>query len=166
MPRRLFALDHNFPEPVLATLATAIPMADLVPVRTIREGMADLDDWELLVALHRDPRPWDGLITNDDAILSLPKEMTVLSQTGLTLVVVKGEGHSPVRATGVLLCHLAHICHHTTGDRAQIWRLRVTQKSYEDVAVYLDNIAEKRKTTVQALVQEHKLAARDLESDV
>jgi hypothetical protein len=166
MSRRLFALDHNFPEPVLSTLGTAIPMAELVPIRTIREGMADLDDWELLVALHRDPRPWDGLITNDDAILSLPKEMTVLSQTALTLVVVKGEGHSPVRATGVLLCHLAHICHHTTHDRAQIWRLRVTQKSYEDAAIYLDKIAEKRKTTVQALVQEHKLAARDLESDV
>jgi hypothetical protein len=129
MSRRLFALDHNFPEPVLATLATAIPMAELVPVRSIGEGMSDLDDWQLLAALNRDPRPWDGLITNDEAILSLPKEMTVLSQTHLSLVVVKGEGHSPVRATGVLLCHLAHICHHTTREHAQIWRLRVAQKN-------------------------------------
>ena len=56
MPRRLFALDHNFPEPVLAALATAIPMAELVPVRKIRDGMADLADWELLLALHRDQR--------------------------------------------------------------------------------------------------------------
>src|SRR5262245_52016978 len=141
MSRRLFALDHNFPEPVLATLTTAIPMVDMVPVRTIRKEMADMDDWELLVALHRDKRPWDGLITNDEAILALPKEMTVLSQTRLTLVVVKGEGHSPVRATGVLLCHLAHICHHTTPERAQVWRLRVTQKNYEDASAYLDKIA-------------------------
>jgi hypothetical protein len=45
-------------------------------------------------------------------MLSLAKEMTVLSQTGLTLVVAKGQGHNPIRAVG-LLCHLAHICHHT-----------------------------------------------------
>ncbi len=157
MQRRLFALDHNFPEPVLLGLAKALPMADLVPVRSIGSELSEMDDWELLLALHQDGRSWDGLVTNDAAMLSLPREMTVLSQTGLTLVVVKGEGDSPVRAIGALLCHLPFICRHTVPDRAQIWRLAVAQKNYEAVSVYLDKIAEKQGTTVHALVEQHKL---------
>jgi hypothetical protein len=93
-------------------------MVELVPVRAIYASWATLDDWELLLALHRHERRWDGLMTNDDAMLSLAKEMTVLSQTGLTLVVAKGEGHNPIRAVGALLCHLPHICHHTTPEHA------------------------------------------------
>ena len=162
MQRRLFALDHNFPEPVLLALSTALPMVELVPIRTIGSGLSELKDWELLLALHRDPRNWDGIVTNDAAMLSLPREMTVLSQTGLTLVVVKGEGHSPVRAIGALLCHLPFICRHTVPDRAQIWRLGVTQKNYEDASDYLDRIAEKQGTTVQVLFEQHKLSKAEL----
>lgn len=33
MQRRLFALDHNFPEPVLLGLGKALPMVELVPIR-------------------------------------------------------------------------------------------------------------------------------------
>ena len=87
MNRRLFALDHNFPQPILAALSDALPYVELVPVRDIDPSFADLDDWELLRELYLHAREWDGLITNDDAMLSLPKEMTVLDQTGLTLVV-------------------------------------------------------------------------------
>ena len=157
MQRRRFALDHNFPEPVLDALALSIPMAELVPVRKIRAELTQLDDWELLKALHEDPAHWDGLITNDAAILSLAPEMAILAQTKLTLVVVKGQGHSPIRATGVLLCHLPFICHHTTTERAQVWRLRVAQKKYEDVEVYLREIAEKQGISVHTLLKSHRL---------
>lgn len=162
MQRRLFALDHNFPEPVLLGLGKALPMAELVPIRTIGRELSELKDWELLLALHRDQRRWDGIVTNDAGMLSLPREMTVLSQTGLTLVVVKGEGDSPVRAIGALLCHLPFICRHTVRDRAQIWRLGVTQKNYEDVSDYLGRIAEKHGTTVQVLFEQHKLSKAEL----
>ena len=162
MVRRRFALDHNFPQPVLAALTDALPMADLVPVRDINPTFADLDDWELLRELRRDECAWDGLVTNDDAMLSLAKEMTVLDQTGLTLVVAKGEGHNPIRAVGVLLCHLAHICHHTTPGAAQIWRLRVAQKNAEPVRDYLEDIAKKTRTTVPKLIADNKLPLADL----
>lgn len=157
MERRRFALDHNFPEPVLVALANALPMAELVPVRDIDASYADLDDWELLRELHCHERAWDGLVTNDDAMLSLAKEMTVLNQTGLTLVVAKGEGHNPIRAVGVLLCHLGHICHHTTPGTAQIWRLRVAQKNFEPVHDYLESIAKNAKTTVPKLIADNKV---------
>lgn len=102
------------------------------------------------------------MITNDDAMLSLPKEMTVLDQTGLTLVVAKGEGHNPVRAVGTLLCHMSHICHHTTRGTPQIWKLRVTQKDADPVRDYLEAIAAKSRTTVNKLVADHKLSAAEL----
>jgi len=38
--RRLFALDHNFPEPLLDALSASIPEAELVPVRRIDESFA------------------------------------------------------------------------------------------------------------------------------
>ncbi|HEY2736612.1 MAG TPA: hypothetical protein VGI70_21580, partial [Polyangiales bacterium] len=94
------------------------PQAELVPIRDIEHSFAEVDDWELMRELNRRARRGDGLITNDDAMLSLAKEMTVLSQTGLSLVVAKGQGHNPIRAVGVLLCHLAHICHHTVPGTA------------------------------------------------
>ena len=162
MERRLFALDQNFPEPIVLAIMKAVPVAELVPVRTIDPQLAEVDDWELLLALHRHERSWDGLITNDDAMLSLPKDVTVLSQTRLTLVVAKGEGHNPVRAAGVLLCHLNFICHHSRSDRAQIWNLRVAQKNADEPNVFLDRIAEREKTTAAELFRRHKLSTQEL----
>jgi hypothetical protein len=86
MPR-LFALDHNFPQPIVDALIDYQVEADLVRVDQMDSGMPDLDDWELLLALHRHPRPWDGLITTDSSMLRQPQELAVLIQTRLTLVV-------------------------------------------------------------------------------
>ncbi len=143
-------------------MAEALPFVELVPVRDIDVSFADLDDWELLRELYRHEGAWDGLITNDDAMLSLPKEMTVLDQTGLTLVVAKGEGHNPIRAVGTLLCHLSHICRHSTPGTAQIWKLRVAQKNAEPVRDYLDAIAEKTNTTVGKIIADYKLSVAEL----
>ncbi len=162
MVRRRFALDHNFPQPIIGALTAALPMAELVPVRDIHPMFADLADWELLRDLGRHRIAWDGLITNDDAMLSLAKEMTVLDQTGLTLVVAKGEGHHPVRAVGVLLCHLAHICHHTRPGVAQVWRLRVAQKNAEPTRDFLEEIAKKGRTSVGKLLADHRLPPTEL----
>lgn len=161
-PRRLFALDQNFPVPLCDALKQWLP-ADLVSVRDIDPQLASVDDWELLQALHRDSRQWDGLITSDDAMLKLPKEMVVLSQTGLTLVVAKGEGHNPIKAVGVVLCHLAHICHQTDQTRPQIWTLSVSQKKEDRVDDYLDRIARGNGTTIQGLVETHRLPPAEME---
>jgi hypothetical protein len=160
--KRRFALDQNFPAPVVGAFAALMPRVELVPIARIDPALAELADWELFVALHRREPRWDGLITNDDSLLALPKEMTVLSQTNLSLIVALGEGHSPIRAVGVLLCHLSHICHHILPDRSQIWTLRVSQKSPEEPSAFLEKIAAKRRMTVQALYDQHKLAPAEL----
>jgi len=58
---RLFALDHNFPDPIVAVLADFQEDATLVRIDQIDDRMTDLDDWELLLALHHHVEPWDGL---------------------------------------------------------------------------------------------------------
>jgi hypothetical protein len=62
---RLFALDHNFPDPIVAVLGEYQVDAELRRVDQIDPRMPDLDDWELLLALHHHAEPWDGLITTD-----------------------------------------------------------------------------------------------------
>jgi hypothetical protein len=161
-PRRLFALDQNFPEPIVDALSQYIEGAQLVPVRRIRPELAEVSDWELLRELHVDQRAWDGLITNDDKMLALAKEMTVLSQTGLTLIVVKGQGHNPIRSTGLLLCHLEHVCHQMTPGAAKVWVLNVQQKKPETAADRLNMIAEKQTTTVAELVKKNELPPDEL----
>ncbi len=159
-----FALDHNFPAPIVATLSTLL-RAELVPVSAIDPSWAELEDWQLFLALHRAPVRWDGLITNDRQLLSLAKEMTVLSQTNLTLIVAAGEGHNPVRAVGVLLCHLNHICEHSTPDRAQVWQLRVAQKSASEPHEFLEKIATREKKTVETIVRENRLPLAQVKTD-
>jgi len=161
-PDLRFALDHNFPAPVLRAFGTLMSNVQLVPIREIDPSFAELDDWQLFVALDRHESQWDGLVTNDDKLLALEKEMTVLSQTNLTLIVAKGEGHHPIRAVGTLLCHLSYICHHSVRDRPQVWQLRVTQKDYEAPHDFLRRIAQKKGVRVEDIMQKHRLPRREL----
>lgn len=112
MPR-LFALDQNFPAPIVDVLAQFQADAALVSIRDLGPKVAKLDDWEVLLALHHHPEPWDGLITTDTSMLDQPLELAVLMQTKLTLVAVKDAGHNPVKASGLLFAHLGGICART-----------------------------------------------------
>lgn len=117
MPR-LFALDKNFPQPIVSVLSDFQADATLVPLDRIDPRMSTLDDWELLLALHHHADPWDGLITTDTSMLAQGPELAALIQTKLTLVVAVAAGHNPVKASGLLFAYLAGICQRTTPDRA------------------------------------------------
>ena len=99
MPR-LFALDHNFPDPIVAVLAKFQKDAELVRIDQIDPRMPDLEDWELLLALHHHASSWDGLITTDSSMLHQGRELATLMHTRLTLVVAMETGHNPVKASG------------------------------------------------------------------
>ena len=83
------------------------------------------DDWQVLDALSR-RGDVDGFITNDAKILHLAREMVVLSETHLTLVVTDRVGHDPIRATGLVMLYLGHIVHRLSHrpHRPQIFTLR------------------------------------------
>ena len=95
----LFALDQNFPEPIVEALNEYIVEAEFVSVRDIDPLLAKIDDWEILLSLHYHERGWDGLVTTDSGMLRQPREVAVIRQTNLTLVVAHDAGHDPIKAT-------------------------------------------------------------------
>lgn len=121
---------------------------ELVPLRHIDERLPTCDDWQVLHGLHVHERPWDGLITTDHDMLSLPKELAVLCQSRLSLVIAVAAGHDPIKATGLVLAHISGICSQTRPKIPQIWRLRTTAKPPEDPWDFITKIASRQGATV------------------
>lgn len=162
----LFALDQNFPEPIVVALQRYLEDAvELVPLRHIDERLPTCDDWQVLHALHVHKRPWDGLITTDHDMLSLPKELAVLCQSRLSLVIAVAAGHDPIKATGLVLAHISGICSQTRPKIPQIWRLRTTAKPPEDPWDFITMIASRQGATAAALYERERLAAPQLDSN-
>lgn len=160
---RRFALDQNFPLPIVNVLARYIVEAELVALSAIDQSLIrDTEDWQVLLALHKHATHWDGLITTDSAMLLLAKEMAVLCQTKLTLVVAEGAGHDPVKATGLVLAHLPGICQRTDPGVPQLWVLRANTPAHERPWERLRRIAERSSRIVGDLYQELKLSDNEL----
>jgi len=164
MPR-LFALDRNFPQPIVDVLSDFQIDATLVSLDRIDKRMSTLDDWELLLALRHHAEPWDGLITTDSSMLAQGPELAALIQTKLTLVVAIASGHNPVKASGLLFAYLAGICQRTTQDRAQIWRLNAVNRPHEEPWEFLKRFAAHNGRTVDDAWREFKLSDRELARD-
>lgn len=119
----LFALDHNYPAPIIGVAASYLKDVKLAYLDEIDPRLTNMDDWELLLALHHHNRPWDGLISNDTSMLTQPRELAVLGYTRLSLVAPQAAGHDPIRSTGLVLAHIEDIAARTTPKRPQIWKL-------------------------------------------
>lgn len=119
----LFALDHNYPMPIIEQAKPYLRDVELVPIGDIDARLPELDDWELLLALHHHSREWDGLISNDTSMLDQERELAVLGFTHLTLVAPVAAGHDPIRSTGLVLAHIEDIASRTTLRKPQVWRL-------------------------------------------
>lgn len=156
-----FALDEDFPDTIIEALGLGIPEAELVPIRRIDPRLRQMDDWKLLLSLYHF-QDWDGLLTTDSAMLRLPRELSVLHQTRLTLVVVQEAGHDPIRAAGLLLVHLPVICRKTVPSTGQIWKLSAQNKNHDDPYGELQKLALHRKTSVQDLFHAHRLTSEEL----
>ena len=55
----LFALDQNFPQPLVDAAAPYFRGVELSPIWTIDRRLADLEDWEVPLALHHHELPFD-----------------------------------------------------------------------------------------------------------
>lgn len=159
---RRFALDQNFPRPIVETLREFMTEAELVSLGDIDERLSELDDWEVLLALRHHHEDWDGLITTDSGMLALPRELSVLMQAKLTLVVAAAAGHDPLKATGLVLTYLPWIAAHTQRDVAQMWVLRSRNKPHDDPWQAMERVAERHRTTAQELYAETKLSEAEL----
>jgi hypothetical protein len=161
----LFALDQNFPEPIIEALNDFIPEAELVALRAVDPLLSEIDDWQVLLALHHHERDWDGLITNDSRMLNLPREMAVLRQTNLTLVIAHDAGHDPIRATGLLFTHLGYIARRTTQDESQVWELKARDRPASDPWHHLVRIADHRSITAETLWRQSRLTNDEFAQD-
>ena len=156
MPR-LFALDQNFPQPLIDAAAPYFQDVELEPLWRIDRRLADLDDWEVLLALHHHARPFDGLITTDDSMLNQARELEVVRQTNLTLVVIRAAGHDPIKATGLLLAHLDYVVSQTTPDRPQVWAFRTGNRPASDPYESIERIAAHQNRDVEEVLGEARL---------
>lgn len=164
MPR-LFALDHNFPDPIVSVLADFQADAQLTRIDQIHPAMPDLEDWELLLALRQHPEPWDGLITTDSSMLNQGPELAALIQTKLTLVVATAAGDDPVKASGLLFAYLSGICKRTRPDIAQVWTLNAVSKPHRAPWEYLTRFAEHNNRSTDRVWSEFRLTDEQLARD-
>jgi hypothetical protein len=164
---RLFALDHNFPEPIVEVLGEVQEggEAELVSVTDVDPRMADLDDWQIMLALHHHQRSWDGLITTDSSILNQPPELAVLIQTKLTLIVAMAAGDDPIKATGLLFAYLGGICTRTDPDEPQVWKLQAANRPAQKPWDELKRTADHQHRSVGDIWQENRLSEGELAVD-
>lgn len=94
----------------------------LVPLRKIRSDLTDMPDRRLLLALDR--LGWVGLVTNNYKMMQNPYEIAGLLKTKLTLFVIEGVGHDPIRATGAVLLDLPGALKRRHRDRAEVFWMR------------------------------------------
>jgi hypothetical protein len=131
----------------------------------VNRRLAELDDWEVLLALHHHPLPVDGLITTDSSMLNQPRELATLRQTNLTLVVTRGTGHDPIRATGLLLAHLDYVVTQTSSARPQIWDLRVRNRPPHDPWETIEAVAKHQNRSPETVWKEGRLTKEELSRD-
>jgi hypothetical protein len=162
---RLVALDHNFPDPIVGVLAEFQSDAELVRIDQIDRRLTDVEDWELLLALHHHQRPWDGLITTDSRMLNQGPELATLIQTKLTLVVARESGHNPVKASGLLFAYLGGICKRTDPTRPQAWILSAANRPATEPWELLRRFAAHNSRDVDDVWAEYRLSPMVLEAD-
>jgi hypothetical protein len=163
--RRLFALDHGFPQPIVDVLAEYTPDLELVPVDQIDERMPDLDDWEILLALYHHRHPWDGLVTTDSSMVLTPESLAVLIQTKLTLVVAMEAGHDMLKATGLLFAYLPGILGRTDPAIAQVWKLQAANRPHTAPWEELRSVAEHQNRPLNEVWDEARLSPEELSRD-
>lgn len=153
------ALDENFPLNLVRKL-DAIPGIELSSVYDIDARCEGLDDWQLVVALHR--RQWSILATSDTRMLSETRTLTAIQKTSLTLVAVEGLGHHAVRATGALLYLLPAVARAYLPDRPQIFQWGPRDPVPRSPQHHFGLLATRAKRSVQELMTESALTDHDL----
>jgi hypothetical protein len=139
----LFALDHNYPAPIIEQAKPYLSDVELVSIEDIDPRLPEFEDWELLLALHHHSREWDGMISNDTSMLDQERELAVLGYTHLTLVAPVAVGHDPIRSTGLVLTHIENIASRTTPRKPQIWRLAGRTGGGHHPDQFIEKLAEK-----------------------
>jgi hypothetical protein len=146
------ALDQNFPEPVLDALARFVPEVRLVPLRRIHQALPDMPDRQLLLAL--DKLGWAGLVSNNYKMLQNPSEVAAMLQTKLTMFMIEGLGHDPIRAAGAVLLDLPSAVRRRVDGKAQVFWMRPRSPVPQEPWDLFSRAAERQHRVPSELYQE------------
>ena len=124
-------MDENFPDPLVLEIANRFtPELDLQPIRTIEPRLTGgVGDHRVILGLHQ--LRIEGLVTNDANMLSLPEVLSVIEQTGFSVVACESSGHDALVATGLLLTHLGRVARRHQPRAPQVWLLRAPDRGPE-----------------------------------
>jgi len=149
-------LDQGFPTNLYAHLPW--PGVTLAPLRELHQDLtADHEDWEVLSQL-RIRGGVDGFVTCDANMLKLEKEMCVLHQSQLALVVCEDDRRDPFVSTGLLMIHLPIIVNQLRPGTPQLWVLRrPPTRPPERPWDRIQRFADAKGVAAQHVFDEHKL---------
>jgi hypothetical protein len=96
---------------------------DVRSLRTFEPRLCgdEVEDWQVILGLEQ--MGADGLITCDDAMLSVAQVVAVIEQTRFSVVSCRAAGHDAVLASGLLLTHLPRVAKQHDATKPQVWRL-------------------------------------------
>ena len=160
-PPLTFVLDQDFPDPPLQYIR--IPNLTLVPLREKHPDLIkEVEDWQVMREL-KVRGGVDGWITLDSKML-IQKEMVILHQTRLSLVVFQDVHNDPLIATGLLMLHLPFIAKQTDRAQQQLWVLKRPRDESADPWAVIDEIAKREGISAAELYEREKLPFQDLQS--
>jgi hypothetical protein len=159
VPVRL-ALDQNFPTPILSALADYMPEVELVPLLKIDHRMPDLQDRELIIALHQ--AGWAGLVTNNYKMLRVPRELAAIMRTHLGVFAIEGVGDDPVRATGALLLDLPGVLKDFVPGKGDIYWLKPRRPPRKEPWDLFTEAASRYKRLGRELYEEVKVTDAEM----
>jgi hypothetical protein len=151
-----FALDQNFPVPLVNAMADFIPPdLELLHVHKLDPAFSELSDADLILALSA--QGIDCLITTDYHMLDDPQTVAAMVAAKMNVIVVESAGHDPLRASGALFLELPGIAGRLAGREGQViyipkYKPRVPRPAWN----YLTEIASKHDTTAGELFKEHR----------
>ncbi len=153
-PRKaVFLLDQDFPDPSIPEL----PDLEIHPLRRVHPDLTrNHEDWEVLREI-KNRGGADGLITLDAGMLNQAKEMVVLRQTRLTLVVFRDTNNDPLVAAGLLMIHAPEIARRLDRRRPELWVLRKTPASPQNPWRRIEELATRESISPEALERRERI---------
>jgi hypothetical protein len=92
-------------------------------------------------------------------MLQLTREMVALFNSRLALIVTRGVGDNPIRATGLLMVHLQEIARRLT-ERPQIFVLASERVQAISPGQQIDRLAARLKVASNVLISRERAAIR------
>lgn len=157
-------LDHNFPVPILDCLHEFIVDVHLLPLRRIDERLADLDDRQLVIALHQLGFP--GFVTSNYKMLQNPRELAAVIATGLTVFAIEAVGHDPLRATGALLLDLPSAVRAMESGASGVFTFRPRRPQPRDPQKMFNQMATRRRARPKELLAEVAVGQDELTTPI